>query len=158
MTNISTIPAITPSITSSMLPTTTTPTSSTSQTGSNSSAANATNALASMTSSEFLQLLVAQLQNQNPLNPTDPSTFVAQTAQLTMVQALQGIQTVTDQTNQETGIMSATSMIGKTVTGSLADGTPVTGLVSSVSVSSNGPSLNIAGSAVPISSITSVSS
>ena len=149
MSYIPSIPAIS---SSSVAPSSLTPSVS------GNSSVNATNALASMTSSEFLQLLVAQLQNQNPLNPTDPSTFVTQTAQLTMVQALQGLQTTTVQSNQETGVMAASSMIGKNVTGMLADGTSVTGLVSSVSVSSSGPNLNVGGLSLPISSVTSITS
>lgn len=157
MTNISTIPPMAmPTASTIAAPSSIASPSTSSSSGT--SAASATNALASMNSTEFLQLLVAQLKNQNPLNPTDPAAFVAQTAQLTMVQALQGLQTTTNQTNQEIGVMAASSMLGKTVTASLADGTPVTGLVSSVSVSSSGPNLTVGGSSVPISSVTSISS
>ncbi|CAG4933336.1 flagellar basal body rod modification protein [Acidithrix ferrooxidans] len=110
-----------------------------------------------MNSSEFLQLLVAQLQNQNPLNPTNPTTFVTQTAQLTMVQALQAVQTSSAQTNQEMGVMASTSMIGKTVSGTLSNGTPFSGLVSSVSVTASGPNLNVGSQSVPLASVSSVS-
>jgi flagellar basal-body rod modification protein FlgD len=109
-----------------------------------------------MNSSEFMQLLVAQLQNQNPLSPTDPTTFITQTSQLTMVQALQNLETSTTQSNQEIGVMASSSMIGRTISGTLSDGTPFSGTVSSVQVTSSGPQLNIGSSSVPLSSVTSI--
>ncbi len=53
--------------------------------------------------------------------------------------------------------MASTSMIGKTVSGTLSNGTPFSGLVSSVSVTASGPNLNVGSQSVPLASVSSVS-
>src|ERR1700759_5513315 len=75
----------------------------------------------------FLQLLVAQMKYQDPMNPTDSSQFLAQSAQFT---ALEKMQNVADQTAQlVTSQMAfgASSLVGRTVSWTDANGAPQTG-------------------------------
>lgn len=104
----------------------------------------------------FLNLLVAQLKYQDPLNPTSGTQFLSQTAQLTEVQSM-------DQLEQEVGLgnvmneqVVSTSMIGKSVTATLADGTAVSGVVQGVSLDASGPILNVNGTAVPLGDVQTV--
>jgi len=104
----------------------------------------------------FLQLLVAQMRYQDPMNPTDSSQFLAQSAQFT---ALEKMQAVADHTAQLLGAQlafGASGMIGKSVTFTGADGASATGTVGGVTFSSEGPVLDIDGTAVPIAAVTSV--
>lgn len=99
----------------------------------------------------FLQLLVAELQNQDPTNPMQPSTILQQTSELSNVEAMQSM------TNQE-GDLQATGLIGHTVTVNV-NGSPVSGAVSSIALSSTGqPTFTVAGVSNPVSlsEITSV--
>lgn len=75
---------------------------------------------------DFMRLLVAQMRNQNPLEPQSNTEFMAQLAQFESLNQMrtmsQGIQIM--QAMQE--LSSATSMIGKTVTGQQVNATGAT--------------------------------
>lgn len=105
----------------------------------------------------FLQLLVAQMKYQDPMKPTDSSQFLAQSAQFT---ALEKMQTVADQTAQLVTTQmafGASSLVGRTVSWTNADGTTATGAVSGVNFATNGPVLVVGGQEVPLGQVTSVS-
>ncbi len=122
------------------------------------SASSSTNPLESLTNpNTFLNLLVAQLKYQDPLNPTSGTQFLSQTAQLTQVETISNLQrTITKElASQQT--MTSTSMIGQQVSAKLANGTTVTGKVTGVSLDpTNGPVLDVNGTAVPLSAVQSV--
>lgn len=98
----------------------------------------ATSALNQLDNSQtFLDLLVAQLKNQNPDNPTNPTQFMTEIAQLTAVQSQTTL-------NAEEQTVAADSMIGRQVDGTGAAGAKVSGVVTSVLLSSSGvPTLQI---------------
>ena len=104
----------------------------------------------------FLQLLVAQMRNQDPANPTDSSEFLAQTAQFT---ALEKMQEVADQTSQLVALQvafGASSMVGRTVSYTGADGAMLSGVVSSVRFEATGPLLQVNGEDVHFAEVQSV--
>ncbi|MGE5501449.1 MAG: flagellar hook capping FlgD N-terminal domain-containing protein, partial [Ignavibacteriales bacterium] len=71
---------------------------------------------------DFMKLIIAQMRNQNPLDPQSDSDFMAQMAQF---EALNQMRAVADSMKVLQGVnelSSATSMIGKTVTGRQVDG------------------------------------
>ncbi len=122
-------------------------------------AANSTTALASasnqfVSEQTFLQLLVTQLQNQDPLNPQDASQFVAELSSFSSVEQLTSLSTSMESVLES----SVTNLIGKTVT--VADSTSaqgyVQGTVSAVVYYSNGPAVDVNGTAYPISAIQNV--
>ncbi|HEY3783289.1 MAG TPA: flagellar hook capping FlgD N-terminal domain-containing protein [Fimbriimonadaceae bacterium] len=108
---------------------------------------------------EFLQLLTTQLADQDPLNPTSDSDFFAQLAQMGTVQGV-------DQMQQSMQVTQASSLMGQTVTGlttnSAGEAVPVTGTVTSLSISNGSYLLNVTDSSgytsqVNMSSLQSVS-
>jgi flagellar basal-body rod modification protein FlgD len=104
----------------------------------------------------FLQLLVAQMKYQDPMNPTDSSQFLAQSAQFT---ALEKMQNVADQTAQlVTSQMAfgASSLVGRTVSWTDADGAPQTGAVTGVTFGTDGPTLDVGGNQVSLGQVQSV--
>ena len=104
----------------------------------------------------FLQLLVAQMKYQDPMNPTDSSQFLAQSAQFT---ALEKMQSVSDQTGLLLGAQMAfgsSSLVGRSVTYTLADGTQGSGTVHGVEFGADGPVLDVDGVDVPIASVLTV--
>lgn len=106
----------------------------------------------------FLDLLVAQLRYQDPSNPADSSEFLAQSAQFT---ALEKMQDVADQTALVLGAQmafGASSLVGRTVTYTGADGKEVTGSVSGVTFDAAGPVLDVGGTDVPLVNVLSVTS
>ncbi|WP_122818408.1 flagellar hook capping FlgD N-terminal domain-containing protein [Nocardioides pantholopis] len=104
----------------------------------------------------FLQLLMAQMKYQDPMNPADSGEFLSQNAQFT---ALEKMQEVADQTSlllNVTLAFGATSMVGRTVSYTAADGTTATGAVSAVSFGASGPLLDVNGTEVPMVSVLKV--
>src|SRR3954471_16106847 len=104
----------------------------------------------------FLQLLVAQLRYQDPTNPADTSQFLSQNAQFT---ALEKMQSVSDQTGMLLGASLAfgsSSLVGRSVTYTLGDGTQGSGLVKGVQFGGSGPVLDVNGVSVPIASVLTV--
>ncbi len=104
----------------------------------------------------FLKLLVAQMKYQDPMNPTDSSEFLSQSAQFT---ALEKMSTTAEQVTQLVGLQmafGASSLVGRTVTYPMADGTSVSGLVSSVTFTATGPVLTVDGVDVNFADVTSV--
>ena len=104
----------------------------------------------------FLKLLVAQMKYQDPMNPTDSSEFLSQSAQFT---ALEKMSTTAEQVTQLVGLQmafGASSLVGRTVSYPMEDGTSVSGAVSSVKFTSDGPILTVDGVDVAFSDVTSV--
>ena len=142
--------------TSSTGPTATLPAGDTAS-ASNADSSASLSSLNGVNASTFLQLLVSELQNQNPDDPSDPTEFLTQTADFEEVEELSNLQTsmtnvVTAQQNS-----SATSMLGMQVTGTSDEGESVSGTVTGVQLTSNGPVLEVGSSSIPYSSLSEVS-
>lgn len=104
----------------------------------------------------FLKLLVAQLKYQDPSNPADGTEFLTQTAQFTQLEKL--AQLVTDQQNMLAGqrILSAGSLVGRTVSFPDTDGLTQTGVVTSATVLGSEPTLAVGDWTVPLSAVTEI--
>ena len=104
----------------------------------------------------FMQMLVAQLRYQDPMNPADTSEFLSQSAQFT---ALEKMQNVADAVGMVLGgqmAFGASSLVGRTVTYTLEDGTEGKGVVQGVTFDTTGPVLDVDGTAVPLVNVQSV--
>jgi len=104
----------------------------------------------------FLKLLVAQLKYQDPSNPSDGTQFLTQTATFTQVEKLD--QLVTEQRNMlaAQNVLSASNMVGKTISFPGPDGTSLYGVVTSATISGSNPTLRVGDMDVPLSSVTEV--
>lgn len=115
-----------------------------------------TQGLGSLGPQDFLELLVAQLSKQNPLDPTSTSQFMAQTAALSTLEQIANLNQEVNRvlsTEQATEAMSA---IGRTVSGVGPSGQNVSGTVTGVKLGSGEPSLEVAGTSLPLSSVTTI--
>lgn len=104
----------------------------------------------------FLKLLVAQLKYQDPMNPSDGAEFLAQTAQFTQVEKLNELAAAQQELVSAQLMLSASNMVGRTVTYKGADGVAVTGVVTSAGIGGSNPTLKIGNMDVPLSSVTEV--
>jgi flagellar basal-body rod modification protein FlgD len=100
----------------------------------------------------FLRLLVAQMKYQDPNKPADASAFMAQTATFTQVEKLEDLLSA----QQSQLMLGASGLIGKTITFTGADGTEVSGVVSSATISGSSPTLRVGDTDVPLSSVKEV--
>ena len=98
---------------------------------------------------EFLNLLVDNLKYQDPLDPTSSADLLTQLASLSQVQTQQQI-AETDETS------AAANLIGDTITGSDAAGTPVTGAVTGFALTSSGPTLEVGKDSVSLGDVSAV--
>lgn len=84
----------------------------------------------------FLLLLTVQLATQNPLEPMSDRDFFAQMAQLGTVQGM-------DEMKAASARSEATSLLGRTVTATSANGSTVMGEVVSLSFRNGSPVLSL---------------
>src|SRR5689334_22996681 len=87
----------------------------------------------------FLKLLVAQLKYQDPTHPSDGTEFLAQTAQFTMVEKLTDLATGQQEMLASQQLLSASNLVGRTVSYTNSDGIEATGVVSSAKLSGSSP-------------------
>jgi flagellar basal-body rod modification protein FlgD len=112
----------------------------------------------SISNDQFLKLLLATLKNQDPSNAVETKDLMAQTAQLAQMEASQKMQTAIG--NQTTSVLSsqAIGMIGKKITAVGTSGGDISGVVTSVTTGTAGPTLKIGDMEVPLASVKEVAS
>ena len=109
-----------------------------------------------LSSKAFLQLLVAQLQYQDPSKPVDTSSLMSETATLTQVQSSEQTAQVNLDMLAAQRAQTASSLVGRTVSYTGADGQLVTGYVSAATISTAKPTLKIGSADVDLSQIQQV--
>lgn len=82
----------------------------------------------------FLNLMITELQNQDPLNPTDNAALLEQIGQLRSISSNDRLVSTLTSFGNTQELTTASSLIGKKVTGLDIKGAEVSGEVSSVSV------------------------
>jgi flagellar basal-body rod modification protein FlgD len=92
---------------------------------------------------DFIKMMITQLQNQDPLEPAKNQELLAQMSQIGQLQSSTSLQESLQGMVLQNQIGSASSLIGKTVQGLDSADDPVTGLVNSVKVGSDGVSLEL---------------
>ena len=116
--------------------------SQTGQPASSSAAAQQTTATASQSSSnyneldidDFLKLLISELQNQDPLDPMDNSEMVQQIGQIREIGATDQLTKTLSSLSSSQELVTASSLIGKTVEGLAEDSSAVDGIVDRITV------------------------
>lgn len=97
----------------------------------------------------YLKLLTSQMSNQDFNNAMSDSEFIQQMASYSMMEAI-------SQLTQQNAVTYASSLIGKAVTVQTGTGSPDTGIVESVTVTSEGCKVLVNGSLYTASSISDV--
>jgi flagellar basal-body rod modification protein FlgD len=92
---------------------------------------------------DFIKMMITQLQNQDPLEPAKNQELLAQMSQIGQLQSSTSLTESLKGMVLQNQIGSASSLIGKTVQGLDGQDDPVTGLVNSVKVGTDGVSLEL---------------
>src|SRR5688500_13223758 len=92
---------------------------------------------------DFIKMMITQLQNKDPLEPAKNQELVAQMSQIGQLQSSASLKESLQGMVLQNQIGSASALIGKTVQGLDSADDPVTGLVNSVKVGSDGVSLEL---------------
>lgn len=90
-----------------------------------------------MGSEGFLKLLINELQNQDPLNPMDNAAMVQQLGEIRQISATDSLTKSLSSLSDNQELVTASGLIGRTVTGLTTDASEVTGTVDSVTVETN---------------------
>ena len=109
----------------------------------NSSASSGTDAFAALTSGEFLQIIFTELQNQDPLEPNDTSAMLDQLSTLRTIESDTQMVKSLERMVAQSELAAASQMIGSLVSGITLDNRRVSDLVVSVSMTQDGPVLNM---------------
>lgn len=104
-------------------------------------------------SDQFMQILLAQLTHQNPLEPMDNAEMMTQFSQLNSLQELRGIHTAMETVSTVNTTTYLTSLIGKTVKASRADGKIVEGVVEGVMTETENPQILIGDEVVDLTNV-----
>lgn len=105
--------------------------------------ANANTASNELDSNQFMQILLAQLTHQNPLEPMNNAEMMSQFSQLNSLQELRGINASMATVSAASQTTYLTSLIGKTVKASRADGKIIEGVVDGVITEADKPQILI---------------
>lgn len=111
--------------------------------GSSNSGTSSANALSSLSSDEFLQIIFTELSNQDPLSPNDTSATLDQLSTLMSIESdTQMVESLSQLVGQNE-LTAASALIGSLVVGTSLDNRQVADLVISVSMTQDGPVLNL---------------
>lgn len=106
-----------------------------------------------MGTSTFLSLMLTQMRNQNPLEPMKDNEMISQMAQLNSVEELQKMSTSMSSVEHLNQLLSASGMMGKSVTYKDSNGSLASALVSSVTIDGESVFLTVGDKTIPISSV-----
>ena len=82
----------------------------------------------------FLKLLINELQNQDPLDPMDNSEMVQQIGQIRSIGATDELSRTLGKLSSSQELVTASSLIGQTVSGLADDASAVDGVVDRITV------------------------
>jgi flagellar basal-body rod modification protein FlgD len=83
---------------------------------------------------QFLKLLISELQNQDPLDPMDNAEMVQQISQIREIGATDKLSSTLNNLAQSQELVTASSLIGKSVEGLADDASNISGTVDRISV------------------------
>jgi flagellar basal-body rod modification protein FlgD len=130
-----------------------------SATGSNSTGrpSTSTDAFSSMTSEEFIKIIFAELTNQDPLSPNQTKDLLQQVSTIRSIESDVQLSDKLDDLVRQDQVSSASSLVGKFVAGKTSSGTKVAGFVGSVTITRDGPVLNLSDTvSIPIDNVEQV--
>ncbi|MAI32325.1 MAG: flagellar biosynthesis protein FlgD [Planctomycetaceae bacterium TMED240] len=87
---------------------------------------------------DFLKLLISELQNQDPLDPMDNSEMVQQIGQIREIGATDELTKTLSSLSSSQELVTASSLIGKSVEGLAEDSSAVDGIVDRITVETSG--------------------
>ena len=102
-----------------------------------------TDAFAALTSGEFLKIIFTELQNQDPLAPSDTSAMLDQLSTLRTIESDTQMVKSLERMVAQSEMAASSQLIGSLVSGITLDNRRVSDLVISVSMTQDGPVLNM---------------
>lgn len=102
--------------------------------GGQTTSGNTANAMGTMKSEDFLNVMITQLQNQDPLEPMDNEQLLSQLSQIYSLESNMRLTETLDKLSGNQQMSSASTLIGKVVSGLNESDSTAIGRVASVSI------------------------
>lgn len=107
-----------------------------------------------LTSEDFVKIMFTELSNQDPLKPNDSNALLQQMSSLRSIESDLALSKKLDAVVSQNQLATAGGLLGKYVTGYTENFEPAEGIVRSVTQTTSGPVLNLAGGArVPFGNV-----
>jgi flagellar basal-body rod modification protein FlgD len=101
----------------------------------------------------FLELMITELQNQDPLDPLDNAQILQQISQIREIGATDSLNNTLEAVLLSQNVSSATSLIGKQVSGLTDAGESVEGKVDRVTIADGTPTVHVDGVELKLTNI-----
>jgi flagellar basal-body rod modification protein FlgD len=111
-----------------------------------------------LTMDDFIKMMVAELENQDPMNPMSNTEMLSQISQIRSITSNDKLAAGIESLTLGQSLATASSMIGKTVTGVNTLDETITGKVDKVTIEGGEAKLYIGSSIVKIANVTSIES
>lgn len=120
----------------------------------NTSAAGAGNSLSSMSSGDFFKLILTELSKQDPLQPNDTNALLQQIGAVRSIQSDMDLSSNLKSLVDQNEFASASTLVGKTVSGLGLSGEQESGVVRSVTRTDDGALVTLkSGERIPVKNI-----
>lgn len=110
----------------------------------------------SLTADDFLKVLIEQLKTQDPSNPTDSNQLLEQVSSMRALQSSIELSDSIKSLTMSQQLTSATSFLGKTISGTDSNDQAASGIVDRVVVSDGKTFLAIGSRQIELSKVTNV--
>ncbi|MDR3196958.1 MAG: hypothetical protein LBU34_03725 [Planctomycetaceae bacterium] len=111
-----------------------------------------------LTMADFIKMMTAELQNQDPTNPMSNTDMLSQIGQIRSITSNDKLSSSIEALTLGQSLSTASSLIGKKVTGSDKNDNPITGKVDKITIEDGETTLHIGSSEITIGSIKSIDS
>ena len=109
-----------------------------------------------LTMSDFIRMMVAELENQDPMNPISNTEMLQQISQMRSITSSDRLTTSIEALAMGQSLSTASSLIGKTVTGLDSLGNEVEGRVDRVTIENGEAKLFIGSSIIHAGRVTAI--
>ncbi len=106
--------------------------------------------------SDFIRMMVAELENQDPMNPMSNTEMLAQISQMRSITSNEKLSATVEALAMGQSLATASSMIGKTITGVDTLGQTVTGVVDKVVIEDGSAKLYVGSSVIRTQNVTAI--
>ncbi|MGL4594976.1 MAG: flagellar hook assembly protein FlgD [Thermoguttaceae bacterium] len=111
-----------------------------------------------LTTTDFIKMMVAELENQDPMSPMSNTEMLSQINQLRQITSSDKLSQSIESLTTGQSLTTASSMIGKTVSGVNTLGEKVTGNVEKVSIENGVAKLHVGSSIIEVEKVTGITS
>ena len=109
-----------------------------------------------LTMSDFIRMMVAELENQDPMNPMSNTEMLQQISQMRSITSNDRLTDSIESMSLGQALSTASSLIGKTVTGVNTLNETVTGKVDKVTIENGTAKLFVGSSIINVGNVTAI--